>query len=117
MHYIINVMTCIIMNYLIKKDYECFFQCFGGSQVYILLYGCLFYVSLCYKKYHREISILMIICPLMLWYNKVIYYEVHYTHDIENIFCTIYIYYFFFWHFGVGLWLDYLSGIQNSIDL
>lgn len=91
MHYIINAVTCIIMNYLIIENYRCFPQCFGGSFVYILLYGYLFYVTVCYKKYQKEISFLMIVCLIMLWYNKIVYYEINDSSRINITFYNIYV--------------------------
>lgn len=91
MHYIFNAITFIIISCLILNNYECLPRCFGGSLVFIFLYGYLFYISLSRKHYQRETSILMIACLILLGYNKAAYLESNKAFEVSHTFVIIYV--------------------------
>lgn len=79
-------MSCLIIN-----SYECLPRCFGGSLVFIFLYGHFLYISLNSKYYQRETSILMIVCLILLGYNKAAYFESNKAYEVSHTFILIYV--------------------------
>lgn len=91
MHVIIDIITAVVILYLMKSNYDCLPYCFGGSLVFVPLCATLMLVSIHIKKYRNEISIMMILCLILLGFNKTAYMELYKTHEASKIFYIIYI--------------------------
>jgi len=91
MHRIINIVTALIISYMIQANYECLPYCYGGSLVFVPLYAILLFISLNSRIYKKEISVYMIICVVMLGYNKIAYLEANKVYEVSRLFMAIYL--------------------------